>query len=1541
MRLKLFAFLSVLLINAQFSKAQTYYEHYQDGLVVFQIKLDAKRILSADQQVDFKNDPLFTKYLNGFNIVEVKHLHPEIKDELLNRVYQISLSDFSKVDEVIKKLSAHPTIEYAELKELHHTTLVPNDQYYTAQNQYGLFKIQAEQAWDISTGNSNVIVAVTDNAINVDHPDLQNVIVGGYDVVDQDNDPRPCGTNPVLHGSHVAGTVGCQTNNGTGLASIGYGISIMPIKIGNCSGSLTGGYDGIIYAANNGADIINMSWGGPGSSQYGQNTINNAWNAGVILVAAAGNDNVTTMFYPAGYNNVVTVASSDENDNKSSFSNYGNWIDITAPGTGIWSVNDASGYENLSGTSMASPLVSGILGLMKSYAPSASNTDLINCLYSSADDISAQNPSYNGQLGIGRANAFAALTCLMSFNVQYDASISDVLSPTGNTCDNSVIPMVELKNNGSSTLTSATITYNWGGPTRVYNWTGSLSTGQVAIVTLPSETIITGSYVFSATVTSPNGQTDQNPSNNNSTSNFTIDNGGEVVTLNINTDCWGTETTWEIKDDNNVVVASGGPYALVAGGTTNTYEFCLPKACYTFTIFDDYGDGMSGGQYNNCSTNGDYEMLDSDGIVLFDMTAANGNFGSSASHPFCLVDNVTDDAGITNIDSPIGTLCTSNVQPVVRLQNFGTNALTSVTINYQTSGGLQTFAWTGNLTFNQSQLVTLPTITTANGQQTITAYTSNPNGNADGNPVNDQAQSNINIQNSSASLPFIEDFESNVFVNGKWSLVNPDNSITWERVTVGGSTPGSNAAKIDFYNYQQSGRRDGMISPKINLNGVVSANMTFDHAYRRFNQNAADSLIIYVSTNCGVNWTRVFMAAEDGSGSFSTQSTTTTEFSPTVGDWCTGTIGSDCFNVNLDAYVGNDVFVKFESYNAGTIGNNLFIDNINIDGTSANLAPVPNMSTSSNQICIGETVNFSDQSSNAPTSWNWTFPGGSPATSTAQNPSVTYPTNGTYDVILEVSNATGTQTATFTNEIVVNTPPSVNASATNLTICSGQSTNLSALGATSYSWNNGLGNGASHTVSPILTTTYQVTGAVGNCSSTATVEITVDPQVNLNLTASQSTICVGSSVTLSASGANTYAWDNGLGSGSSKNVSPTSTTTYSVSGSNGSCTDNASITIVVDAIPSVSATASNLTICAGESTSLSASGASNYTWDNGLGIGNSKVVSPTTTTTYSVTGTNGSCSNTATIEIVVTPGITVNLAASQTEICAGSSVSLSASGANTYSWNNGLGSGSTHNVSPTSTTSYSVTGSNGACTNNASVTVVVKDVPVVQLSTNEYVICEGDNTTINASGADSYVWSPAGSLNTSTGSSVVASPTSSTTYNVMGSNLCGISNETIQITVNAAPSAPVITQNGNDLSVVLVPGETATWSLNGNVVGTGSSITITQDGNYEVVVTNSSGCSSSYIGYFEMKTSGIAANELNDQFIIYPNPTEGSVQLIWEGVESIESIHVYDAIGRTVLQLSEVIENQQMIDLTPFETGVYVVRIKTNNYTLSKKITKR
>src|SRR5690554_2389361 len=961
MKVRILHFILVFFIGLQTLNAQTYYEHYQDGLVIFQLKTDQKKILSNNNIVDFKKEPLFTDYLKDFDIVEVQHLHPDIDDELLNRTYQIRLSDITLVDNLVRELNKNETIAYAELKELHRSFFTPNDPYY-ASNQWALPKIQAPDAWDISLGSSSVVVAVTDDAFELTHSDLQGVLLPGHDA-GGGSSPSPCGSNSGDHGTHVAGIVGAKTNNGIGVASIGAGVSILPVKIGDCSsGALPYGYQGVVWVANNGADVINMSWGGPSGGSYGQNVINNAWNQGVVLVAAAGNDGTTSQLYPAAYNNVIAVASTQSNDTKSSFSQYGTWIDVAAPGSQIASTVPGNSYQNMSGTSMASPMVAGLLGLMKSYAPSASKTDLVDCLLNTADAMPGSSHYNNNQLGSGRINAYKALSCLMSFQNDYDAAISEIISPVGSNCSSQITPQIELRNFGAQTLTSATITYNWGAAPQTYNWTGNLPTGQSVSVTLPTHTLTSGNYTFTATVSNPNGQTDQNSANNTSTSNFSIVANGETVTLTLNTDCWGEETTWEIKDASNNVVYSGGPYQNGVNGTQNTHEICLSEGCYTFIISDSYGDGMAGAQYQGCNVNGYYKLVDGTGDLLFEIGSVN--FGGSNSHQFCLSQTqIDDDAGITAIIAPQLMVCSPSVTPIVELKNFGANTLTSVDILYSIGKTSQTFSWTGNLASQQTTNVTLPAIVSSAGAQTFSAETNNPNGQTDQNQANDDESRSIFANFTAQQLPFIEDFENNA---QGWFISNPDNSITWELAQVGRITPGNVAAKMDFFNYQEVNRRDGFISPKISLQGVSSAEMTFDHAYRRAQQSANDSLIIYVSTDCTASWTRVAGWAEDGSGTLATQTTSTAMFTPANAvDWCFQPIsqqtpGASCFTVNLDAFVGNDIFVMIEAYNAGNNGNNLYIDNINITGVETTVPPTPNFCVSNNQICEGGNVSFTD-----------------------------------------------------------------------------------------------------------------------------------------------------------------------------------------------------------------------------------------------------------------------------------------------------------------------------------------------------------------------------------------------------------------------------------------------------------------------------------------------------------------------------------------------------------------------------------------------------
>lgn len=1276
----LFAALFAFLTNAS---AQTVYPDYQDGVIIFQLKNDKQTELipSMEGQVDYQSNSMLVRLDSKYNIISVKQLYPNHDYSVLERTYQINFANPSKIDQVIKDLAQYSSVEYAERKELHKTCLTPNDTYYSnsfSNGQWALFQINASQAWDISTGDANTVVAVTDNAINISHPDLVNKMLPGWDAVDSDTDPSPCGSNDGFHGSHVSGIVGAESNNNLGVASIGYDVSILPVKIGNCNGSLTAGYEGIIWAADNGADVINMSWGGGGSSTYGQNVCDYAWNQGSILIAAAGNDGVSSVFYPAGYDNVVSVASTTSGDAKSSFSNYGTWIDISAPGSSILSCNEGTTYQVTQGTSMASPMVAGLVGLMKSHAAGASNTDILNCLYSSADNIDGANSNYVGELGAGRINAYQAMVCANSYAFQLDAGISAINAPEGNLCTDTYTPEVTLRNFGSNTLTSAVITYQVSGSAaQTYNWSGSLTTGQTTIITLPNITSASGSYSFTASTSAPNGGTDQNMSNDESTSNYSIIPNGDQVTLNLLTDCYGSEITWEIVDDMSNVVATGGPYADVTGGQLEVENICLAPGCYTFNINDSYGDGMYGSQWT-CTVDGDYSMEDGSGNLLFEMTAANGDFEYGTSHNFCLTSPIPDDAGVVSINNPDGISCTGTINPEVELQNYGNQVLSSCTINYQLQGGsLQTYNWTGSLAANQSTIVTLPTITSAAGNQSIIAYSSMPNSSVDGNFLNDTSEVAFTVFTNGLNLPFTEDFE-NGLANQSWNVNNSDGGITWEMAAIAGTSPGSQAAKMDFFNYSQQGERDELITPMLDFTGQTVVDLYFEYAYRRYDQNSTDSLIVSISVDCGQTYTRLMAAGEDGTGSFATAYTNTSSFTPVAGDWCMGTVGADCPTISLNAYAGqSNVFIKFEGYNAGTTGNNLFVDNINITGDLVTNCPEISVS-SVNASCFGNSdgsVTISATNGVAPLTYSMdNINYGSTTTFTGLS-------EGVYTAYVK-----GDDGCVESLNFTISEPGILDFSSSSVDATCGLSDGsitMNVSGGTApyqYSVDGGSNYTSGSTISSLTNGTYNISILDNNgCTQTGT-EIVNSSGANFSLsTSGDQSVCDGNSANISASGVpagGSYTWDQGLGTGSAHSVTPSNTTIYTVIGTDGNgCTQSETVEVTVNTTPNVSLTSTSTEICEGETITLMASGAQSYTWSTGAN-GNTLTVSPTSNTVYSVIGQNGSCSSASMSEsITVNPLPTLVAGASTTTALIGETITFNSTGSNAtdYSWDFGDG----------------------------------------------------------------------------------------------------------------------------------------------------------------------------------------------------------------------------------------------------------------------------
>ncbi len=345
-----------------------------------------------------------------------------------------SLEEVKIAEPVLKKQIIEPVdVTPIEEKNNKDSRWTPNDQHYeehqwhfnntgqTIQGQQGIegWDCNAEAAWEIETGNSDVIVAIIDSGMEYLHEDLEGNMW-------ENIGPEGTNTTPGSHGTHVGGTVAAVTNNNIGVAGLAGGsgsddgVSLMTI-------AALGSYNteaGFQYAADNGAAITQNSWGFTIPGQFPvsiQNAIDyfNEHGGGEALdggitIFAAGNENSSQVIYPAAYEGAMAVASHDNRGKRSSFSSYGEWIDIIAPGTNVASTNLNNGYTYMSGTSMACPHVSGAAALVVSHAyGELTNDELWNILIDSAnDDIYAENPNFTGLLGSGRLDAYQALRML-------------------------------------------------------------------------------------------------------------------------------------------------------------------------------------------------------------------------------------------------------------------------------------------------------------------------------------------------------------------------------------------------------------------------------------------------------------------------------------------------------------------------------------------------------------------------------------------------------------------------------------------------------------------------------------------------------------------------------------------------------------------------------------------------------------------------------------------------------------------------------------------------------------------------------------------------------------------------------------------------------------------------------------------------------------------------------------------------------------------------------------------------------------------------
>ncbi len=922
------------------SYSQTYDPGFLDGVVFFKLK-DNVPIESAEfirnlpfkseteLFVDFNDYPEIMNALAGYSVTKLERPSYYSKKPQLMRIFRVYFSNYSEIDNIIKDLAKLSFIEYAEKSPIRKISLVPNDPLYSQlSNDWYFTQVNAEQAWNISLGSSNIKVAVVDNAVFCGHSDLTTY--RERDVADSDNDatpPQDANTDFTWsHGTHCAGLATADVNNGIGMASLGGNVELIGVKCtpdNGSSGSVYYGYSGIQWACQNGANVVSMSWGGGGFNSSEQTIINNY--PGVVFFAAAGNDGVTTISYPGGYDHVICVGSVDSDDSRSSFSNYNGttpWVDIASPGGYSYSgllntVYTAGGnnYGRMGGTSMATPFAAGLAGLMLSINSSLSPTEIENCIISTGHII-------NQNIG-PRIDAYAAAQCVQATltgdpNAQFIADYNTISA-------NGSVNFTDLSSDGGNTITSWLWTFTGGTP--------SSYTGQ----TPPAITYTTiGTYNVTLTVT-------------NSQSSDT-----ETKTAYINV----------VVEPYGAWIGQASGFAVQSRGIN--YISIVDANVIWATAYDGTGGTASIRQYTK-TTNGGTTW-----------TPGTANLGS------------------TTLEISMIHAFDANTAWLAAFPNTtGTGGI------WKTTDGGTSWIRQSTATFNNAASFT-----------NVVYFWDANNGFCMGDPINSEFEC-YTTTNGGTTWTLVPGANLPAPLSGEYGYtrqIEVVGNVVWF-TTNKGRIYRSPDRGLNWVVYQ---------SPLTDFGGTVRGNLSFKDANNGL--IVSNTSVVYRSTNGGSTWTQVTIT-----GTVKTSGLCWVEGTDII--FSTGTDGSSFSQDGGTTWNPIDteqhVAVEFKTSSLGWSGwfnTSSTADGIwkwqNTSALEANFSGVPIV------VCTGSSVNFSDQTTGGtPTSWSWSFPGGTPSTSTAQNPIVTYNTAGTYDVTLTVDDGNGPVTKTITSYITVNSAP--------------------------------------------------------------------------------------------------------------------------------------------------------------------------------------------------------------------------------------------------------------------------------------------------------------------------------------------------------------------------------------------------------------------------------------------------------------------------------------------------------------------------------------
>lgn len=1359
--------------------SQEVYKDYRDGELYLQLRsTELKQLLSLNpQQIDPASLPWMNKFREKYGITSVKRPFHQAGDHpTLPTVLKLNFSKVARIDAFIRELKNQAEVLLAEKVPLTKTDALPNDPSFPSY----LNQINAQNAWNVFNGNSNITVAIVDNAVMWTHEDLvantytntgeipSNNIdddgngyiddVNGYDVADLDNNAVP--TNTAMdHGTHCAGIAGACTNNSLGIASIGWNIKIIPVKCaynGASTTTINTGYEGIIYAAKAKARIISCSWGGSGGSTIEQTVIDYAWSKGCIVVASAGNAGNSTPNYPGAYNKVYCVASVNSSDIKSGFSNYGSWVDISAPGENIFSTipSVSTGtYGNKSGTSMSTPLVAGLAALMLSKCSYLSSTDVLNCISSTAVNIYTLggNSAYaaGSLLGAGRIDAFQAMNCANAF--LSIAPVANFYAFPRNSC-----PFTPIQFYDSSLYAPTSYTWNFQGGTP------ASSSASAPAVSWSSP----GTYSVSLTVSNANGLHTKNK-----TSYITISGPQNLPFVEGFESLPFLPAGWTAKNINydNVYWQQH-----TGTGGFGTSTACAKFDNYNFVTFDDREEMWSPKfNFSNVHT------------VRLRYDVAYARFSNSIFDSLEVKYSLNCGATWSLVSIKGGTTLATR------------SDLTGQFIPSSSEWRKDTFDLSANTAGQNNVMFSF--INRGHYGQAI--YLDNIN---------------LFFPNPTLSINPLSPVCVNATVN-PIAGISGAGSFSW-------NFPGGIPATSSQSNPAVSFSTAGIYTLElIGHNGTSSVSVTRSLQVLPYPVIVANSPSICSGNSAVLNFS-----------------------------------GATTYTLNPGALTGSQVSVNPIVTTIYTItGSNGVCSSINTSTVFVN--PSPTLTANHSTICSGAVANCTLTGAGSYT----TMPGTIIGSSFTVSPLAT--------TIYTVSGETGPCSSNLTFSVLVNPLPVI--SVNQPSICYGESATLTASGAGNYTWSSG-SNSSSIVVSPLTSTAYVVSGSSLNCVSSQTSVVFVNPSFTVSAQSASNNVCSQVICSLSASGANSYSWSSGA-SGSMALVSPLSSSTYTVIGTVGTCTNQATVSITVIPTPPLSFSANpSYTLCAGSMGTLQVSGAySTFYWGQPVVAGTVNVIYPQGNTTYTLNATDiaTGCFTSSQVSVFVN---TVNI------------TSQNSSSVTCYGMCNGTVNASAGGgIAP-----YAFTLTPSGCTS----------LPCPNLCAGNYTLLAKDAL---------------GCIDTNT--MVIANP--------------------VALSIDTILSSPAACSSCNDGSLQAnVSGGTSPYTYSWIPSGGQSAQALNLlPGCYTLIVTDGMLCSNSSTACVSYAT-GLNAEFFDGlNLSVYPNPAGDLVHIELESVEF--ECQLFNSLGQLVIQTTPV-RNKLEIKLTELSSGVYTLRLRSATHYKSLKL---